>query len=106
MGGLRRRGCKWGELFKTTMRINVNQGDEIVPEGPGSRRAKGVTEVRVIAEVDRVDINEKERESSCPGSRARGEWLEPADRCRILRPLISKVSLSREAPANSFPLQP
>lgn len=79
---IEREGCKCLELFKTTMRINVNQGDEISAEGPGSRRAKGVTEVRVIAEVDRVDINEKERESSCPGPRARGEWLEPADRAQ------------------------
>lgn len=79
---IEKEGCKCLELFKTTMRINVNQGDEISAEGPGSRGAKGVTEVRVIAEVDRVDINEKERESSCPGPRARGEWLEPADRAQ------------------------
>lgn len=99
------------ELFKTTMRINVNQGDEIVPEGPGSRRAKGVTEVRVIAEVDRVDINEKERESSCPGPRVRGGSglnlpIEAGSSVQSTTKVLSECRpLFREAPANSFPLQ-
>lgn len=48
--------------------------------------------MRVIAEWIENDINEKERESflgqvqHSPGPGG-GEWLEPADRGRILRPL-------------------
>lgn len=79
---IEREGCKCLELFKTTMRINVNQGDEISAEGPGSRRAKGVTEVRVIQKWIGSILTKRRGKALVQGQGPGGEWLEPADRAQ------------------------